>query len=156
MRKLFTIISIFLGVFTTIEANSQTTNSQVALAWDANCDTNLAGYNIRWGLTTATPSVTNVVNSYVNDCGNTIPSMTNIYFGIYTNIVFVPGITNNGVAITGLLPGTAYAFTVTTTNAFQGLESQYSSEVVYVVPQPSTNTSPAALQGFIIQSITPN
>ncbi len=66
----------------------------------------------------------------------------NIYYGgasaTYTNTISVGTATN--VTINGLVPGTTYYFAATTYNA-ANTESEFSSEVSYLVPQEVVGTS---------------
>jgi Fibronectin type III domain/Bacterial Ig domain len=78
----------------------------VTLAWDANTETNLAGYNLYFGPQT----------------------------GVYTNKITLGKTTTN--AVNGLVSGSTYYFAVTAFNT-AGAESDYSTEVSYLVPGSS-------------------
>ena len=89
----------------------------------------------------ATGSVTLVWNA------STDPSVAgyNIYYGVasgaYTNEICAGNATN--ATISGLVEGTTYYFAATTYTS-SGIESPFSSEVSYLVPQnaPTPNQSP--------------
>lgn len=78
----------------------------VTLAWNPNSETNLAGYRLYWG-----------TGSRGYQAYGTIPTGTETY------------------TVTNINAGTKYYFAVT---AFtdDGLESDYSDEVSYLVPEP--------------------
>ena len=80
----------------------------VTLAWNANTETNLAGYRLYHGTATRSYS-TNVAVAH--------PATT--------------------VTVTNLQAGTTYFFAVTAYTT-EGLESDYSDEVSYLVPRPPT------------------
>ena len=67
----------------------------------------------------------------------------NVYFGVssrsYTNIVDAGNASS--ATVSSLVPGATYYFAATTYNA-SGLESDYSMEVPYTVPDPTVNVPP--------------
>jgi len=74
----------------------------------------------------------------------------NVYYGgasgTYTNEISSGNATNATIA--GLVPGATYYFAATTYNA-AGMESSFSSEVSYLVPQtPPTGNQPPTLNGI--------
>ena len=95
----------------TFGARAATTN--VTLAWNANTETNLAGYRVYYGTASGTYSGSKLVAA-----GVTSTMISNLTFG------------------------QVYYFAATATNA-AGLESDFSTEVVYTAP-PAPNTGSAA------------
>ncbi len=93
----------------------------IALAWNPNTETNVAGYHLYYGTAS----------------------------GIYSGNVTVAHPTTVAT-VTNLQPDTIYYFAVTAFST-DGLESDYSTEISYWVPGPvSTNTPPVALPGSAI------
>src|SRR5438445_13064384 len=101
----------------TFGARAATTN--VTLAWNANTETNLAGYRVYYGTASGTYSGSKPVAADV-----TSTTISNLTFG------------------------QVYYFAATATNA-AGLESAFSTQVVYTAPT-APNTAPVA----IAQSVT--
>jgi Bacterial Ig domain/Fibronectin type III domain len=83
----------------------------VILAWDPSPDPVVIGYNVYYGAATRS----------------------------YTNMVSAGNATN--ATVSGLVPGMAYYFAATATDA-TGLESDYSNEVTYSVPIVTPNQPP--------------
>ena len=84
--------------------------TNVTLAWNKSTDPIVVGYNIYYG----------------GSSGN------------YTNEVNINNINTTNVTISGFVTGVTYYFAATA-YAASGLESAFSSEVVYTIPNPSTN-----------------
>ncbi len=100
-----------LGLATTSQAGQS-----IALAWNPNTETNLAGYKLYYGTAA----------------------------GVYSGQVSVqqPG---TDAIVTNLVAGATYYFAVSAYST-EGLESELSSEISYMVPGPgSTNVPPTAL-----------
>jgi len=150
MKKVIALI-LFLLTFFTYNVIAST----VTLVWDGSCDPVVTGYKVYWGPPNPPPT-TNVVQSYTDDCGRVQPTTTNVYWGrSYTNFVHVLGRTNTIVTISNLVVGATYCFAATSTSD-NNLESGFSSEVSYVVPEMTdTNAPPTAVQGFRILKIEP-
>ena len=125
MKKLFSLISILFCLGYSIQAGSS-----VTLAWDKSCDPSVSGYIVYYN-TNFTTLTTNVVAAYTDDCGNFHPQATNTYHMPFT--FQVPAGTNCTAGISNLISGFTYSFVVTATN-LSGLESDYSNEVRYTVP----------------------
>jgi hypothetical protein len=115
------------------------------LAWDANCDSRVAGYKVYYGTNGVTS--TNVVPAYIDDCGVSQPQQTQIHHLPYTFSETTVGRTNTSLTITNLLPTFTYSFVVTAYDD-QGLESDYSNEVTYTVPTTTTPPQPPAALKF--------
>jgi hypothetical protein len=126
-------------------------SASLNLAWDGSCDTNVLGHWVKWGYVGST-SRTNARLAYIDDCGISRPLETNIYWGVYTNKVFLPGRTNSTYTINNLLYSSAYAVVVTRTNN-AGLESDVSEEGIAVTPPQPTNGLPSAVQNFQILKV---
>ena len=133
MKRIYCIISLVFLPFAALSAAS------VRLGWDANCNTNVLGYNLYWG--SATNSTLRVVNAYTDDCGIFHAATTNVFFGAYTNSISIMGRTNTTGVISNLVARTTYNFAVTSKDG-TGLESDFSNEVTYTVPNPTTNPVP--------------
>ena len=141
MKKLIPFLVLVTALIPSLFAASLT------VSWDGSCDTNVLGHWIKWGYVSSN-SRTNLRFAYTDDCGSLRPMETNLYRGIYTNAVFLPGRTNTTYVINNLLGGTAYAITCTRTNR-DGMESDFSEEVIGITPA-SANNRPSAVQGFQI------
>lgn len=87
-----------------ISTGAYAATANVTLAWDTNTETNLAGYRLYYG---------------------TAPQ---VYSG---NVLVGAAVTT--ATVSNLQAGQTYYFALKATN-YAGLESSYSSEVVYVVP----------------------
>ena len=59
---------------------------------------------------------------------------TNIVYGIYTNLVAIPGQVTN-VVFPGMLRGLTYYFVVTAVNTNNAVESDYSNECKHLAPK---------------------
>jgi hypothetical protein len=128
MKKLYSVI---LGLFclATLVASA----ASVTLAWDPHCDPQVMGYRVYWS-TNVTSLTTNVIPAYVDDCGTNHVQRTNTYHLPYTfSAPSIGGRTNCTITISNLVVNTTYAFAVTATNS-AGLESDYSNEVTFTVP----------------------
>lgn len=104
-------LGLGLGFVTTSQAGQS-----IALAWNPNTETNLAGYKLYYGTAA----------------------------GVYSGQVSVqqPG---TDAIVTNLTAGATYFFAVSAYST-EGLESELSTEISYVVPGPgSTNVPPTAL-----------
>ncbi len=145
MKKLVAILSILL--LTILAAKSAT----VTLSWDGNCSPEVTGYRCYYG-TTNTVAKTNIVQAYTNDCGISVPTLTNIYWGSYTNSVLIDGRTNVTCVVSNLVNGFSYSFVVVSRNA-TGLESDYSNELIYTVPNVATNLPPSKVENFRVISV---
>ncbi|MFZ0828083.1 MAG: Ig-like domain-containing protein [Verrucomicrobiia bacterium] len=81
----------------------------------------------------------------------------NVYYGAasatYTNEISAGTATN--ISISGLVPGTTYYFAATTYNA-ANMESAYSSEVSYLVPQNVSGNQPPTLNPIANLTINEN
>lgn len=144
MKKIVIILLIICILTPSIFA------AKLTVSWNASCDTNVVGHWVKWGWI-GTTIRTNIRPAYVDDCGRFQETKTNLYRGIYTNAVFIPGYTNNTYVANNLLNNMAYAFVVTRTNN-AGDESDLSIEVIGVVP-PETNGLPSAVQQFKITKV---
>jgi len=130
MNKLYSII---LGLFCLVTLAA--TAASVTLSWDSNCDPSVTGYIVYYG--TNTVLSTNVVAAYVDDCGISRPQATNTYHTPYTiSIPSVGGRTNCTLTVSNLVVGATYSFAVTARDN-NGMESDYSNEVRYTVPNPA-------------------
>jgi hypothetical protein len=125
MKKLYSIIA-GLFCFATLTAAA----ASVTLAWDKSCDPSVSGYIVYYNTNYTTLS-TNVVAAYTDDCGNFHPQATNIYHTPFTSQI--PAGTNCTATVSNVINGFTYSFVVTATN-LSGLESDYSNEVRYTVP----------------------
>ncbi len=124
----------------------------VTLAWDANCDTSVIGYNMYYGGPSGNIR-TNINSAYVDGCGTNRPAATNLYYGNYTNFVPVIGRTNTTTTVTNLIPGHQYYFAVTSRNAV-GLESDFSNEVGYMLPTNIVSMNlPTAVINFRLNKV---
>ena len=144
MKKLFAILFLLFAV---LAAKGAT----VSLAWTGNCNPDVTGYICYYGPTNAVAR-TNIVQAYVNDCGVSIPLSTNLYWGSYTNTVLIQGRTNTTCVVSNLVVGGTYSFTVTSRND-AGLESDYSNEITYTVPNVATNMPPSKVENFRVISV---
>ena len=99
---------------TALSVNAGTTN--VTLAWDANTETNLAGYLIHYGTASGSYSATKLVS------GNA-----------------------TSATISNLTSGQVYYFAAKATNA-AGLESAFSTEISYTAPVPPNTAPVAIAQ----------
>lgn len=100
-KAVFATLALMFGLLT---ASAQT--NAVTVAWDANPETDIAGYHVKYG---------------IDDAG-----------GI-TNDVFVSGVNNTTNQIVNLAPGTKYFFFVTAENT-HGLQSDPSTILFYDTP----------------------
>jgi hypothetical protein len=79
----------------------------------------------------------------------------NVYYGVvshvYPNMINVGNVTN--ATISGLVGGTIYYFAVTAYDGF-GDESDFSDEISYLVPNPSTVQIRSAIAGQFILTLT--
>lgn len=142
MRRLSIILSIlFLAAF-----NAKSAPATVVLGWDGNCSPEVSGYTCYYGGTNSVIT-TNIVKAYTNDCGIAVPATTNIYRGAYTNSVMVSGRTNTTCTVSNLVSGATYSFVITSRSA-TGLESEYSNELIYTVPNVATNMPPSKVENF--------
>lgn len=139
MKNLYCLIVFVFCLASVIKAAS------VTLAWDANCDPRVVGYRVYSG-TNGVVS-TYVIPAYIDDCGISRPQITNTTHLPYTDFQIVVGRTNNTLSITNLTPTITYSFAVTAYDD-QGLESDYSSEVTYTVPNPAARPQPPAVLKF--------
>jgi hypothetical protein len=107
-RRKFLLVSFFL-VYFSLSGIAQ--GSEVKFSWLPNSETDLAGYKIHYGLVSEN----------------------------YTNVVDVanPAVENGRirVALSGFTPGKTYYFAATAYNN-SGLESDFSSEIVWECPEP--------------------
>jgi hypothetical protein len=105
MNRLRLISPIFVFVAVVI-GHAAIAAPSVTLAWNANSETNLAGYRLYWGPAARTYGQ-----------NQTVPVPTTI------------------ATVTNLVPTKTYFFAVTAYTT-DGLESDYSDEVSYTVPPP--------------------
>lgn len=95
----------------------------VALAWNANSESDLAGYRVYYGTTSRV-------------------------YGIHLEVA-IPAVASTTVSasVTGLQPGQRYYFAVTAL-ARDGFESGYSQEVTYSMPNPAM--PPVVTESFVV------
>lgn len=97
-----------------ISIGAHAATANVTLAWNTNTETNLVGYRLYYGTAA----------------------------GVYSGSVLA-GVPVTTATVSNLQAGQTYYFAVKATN-YAGLESSYSSEVVYAVPQ--VTSPPATMQ----------
>lgn len=128
MKKLYSIIT---GLFCLVTLTAAA--ASVTLAWNPNCDPQVTGYRVYWS-TNVTVLTTNVTPAYVDDCGTNHVQRTNTYHMPYSfSAPSAGGRTNCTLTVSNLVARATYAFVVTATNDV-GLESDYSNEVTFTVP----------------------
>lgn len=149
MKKLLALLTLVFVLLSLNLAIAQSNTNTVTLAWDTNCNAEITGYNVYWGFAIP-PGQTNVQNAYVDDCGRSRPTVTNVYYN-YTWKTNIVGRTNTSAKIFGLEAGKRYSFAATSYIA-SGLESDFSNPVEYLVPTnapPTVWTNvPTAVQNF--------
>lgn len=111
--KLRVIIAFVLFAIAILLAVASQAANSITLAWNANSETNLAGYRLYWGPASRVYTATQTVLS-----PPTLVSTT-----------FVPG-TNTSTTVTNLPTGKTFYFAVTAYTT-DGLESDYSEEVSF-------------------------
>jgi len=106
--------TLFLTLAAVIGGSTPVDAAPVRLAWNANLETNITTYKVKYGTAT----------------------------GVYTAGTLNAG-TATTASVSGLTEGTTYYFTITATNA-AGTESPAASEISYLVPRTGANQAPVA------------
>jgi hypothetical protein len=136
------ILLALLASLTVFSAKAQAVQTNwVTLTWSTNCSPSVGGYTLQYGVNTNAPVVTNVVASYINDCGVPIPAVTNVYRASYTNAIFLSGRDVSVATISNLVVGQPYYFAISSVST-SGQLGFLSSEISYTIPLSTTVPAP--------------